>query len=223
MVESRNISPEKLVTLLRLPSLFGARIIMKRPLRNPILFLLAMLIVLPSVPARAASPAQVDAAIKKAKAYLRSKQSKDGSWMPEEAGTQFGGHTAIATNALLAGGDSPQDEHIKRAVAWLSNAKITGIYALGLRAQVWTYLKPGAERRAAIKRDAELLLKSTDEFGRWGYTVGGGGQHNSPTQYGVLGLWACARTGYEIPTKFWAASEKGWLACQCKDGGWQYK
>jgi hypothetical protein len=164
----------------------------------------------------------VDAAINKAKAFLRSKQTKDGSWTPEEGGTQFGGYTSIATYALLAGGDSPQDEHIKRAVAWLANAKITGIYALGLRAQVWPYLEPSADRRAAIARDAELLLKSADGMGRWGYTVGGGGQHNSPTQYGVLGLWACARAGYEVPTKFWEASEKGWLACQCKDGGWQY-
>ncbi len=176
---------------------------------------------------QAVNPQEVDAAIKKAKEFLRSKQQKDGSFKPEEEGTQYGGHTAIATYALLCGGDSPQDEHIKRAVKWLANAKIEGIYALGLRAQVWTYLEPSKDRTAAIKRDAELLLKSADKFGRFAYTTNTGENadfHNSPTQYGVLGLWACARMGYEVPKKYWLASEQGWFACQSDvDGGWQYK
>src|SRR5678815_5414360 len=83
-----------------------------------------------SLPARAATPEQVDDAIKKAKKFLRSQQKKDGSW-PEPFDNQFGGVSAMSTYALLAAGDSPQDEHIKRAVKWLANGKITGIYALG--------------------------------------------------------------------------------------------
>src|SRR4051812_33228674 len=103
-------------------------------------------------PARAATPQQVDEAIKKAKDYLRSKQTKEGHWegVNEVRKDQFGGLTAIATYALLAGGDSPQDEHIKKAVRWLGNAKIEGIYALGLRAQVWTYLERTPDVRKAM-------------------------------------------------------------------------
>src|SRR5690242_14571882 len=53
---------------------------------------------------RAATPAEVDAAIQKAKAYLRAQQKADGSWpegAPEKPGReQTGGETAIATYAL---------------------------------------------------------------------------------------------------------------------------
>lgn len=186
----------------------------------------ALVLACAATAARAATPQEVDAAIKKAKAFLRSQQKPDGSWEPTDRPDQFGGNSAIATYALLAGGDSPQEEHIKRAVAWLRKADVTGIYALGMRAQVWPFLHMNNDVRAAIVRDAELLLKSADPTGRWAYTTATGPGaffHNSPTQYGVLGLWACARTGYEVPAKFWQASEQGWWACQNpQDGGWQY-
>ena len=197
-----------------------------RMLRAILALSLAVLFSLSSPPARAATPEQVDEAIKKAQKFLRSQQKKDGSW-PEPDERQFGGHTSMATYALLASGDSPQDEHIKRAVQWLGNAKITGIYALGLRAQVWPYLERGPDVRAAVTRDAELLLKAADNHGRFAYTTDKGEGaffHNSTTQYGVLGLWACARAGYEVPTKFWQISEQGWWACQDpKTGGWAYR
>src|SRR3954469_23857964 len=141
--------------------------------------------------AQAATPQEVDAAIKKGKKFLRSQQKPDGSWEPTSPPApredQQGGNTAMATYALLAAGDSPQEEHIKKAVSWLMNAKITGIYALGLRCQVWPYLKRSDAVRGAVIRDADALLKSCDKAARWGYTTRGGNEHNSPTQYGVLG------------------------------------
>src|SRR6478609_182821 len=99
----------------------------------------------PISPAHAATPQEVDAAIQKGKKFLRSQQRSDGSWEPTGPPAprvdQQGGNTAMATYALLAAGDGPQEEHIKKAVAWLTKADITGIYALGLRCQVWPYLK----------------------------------------------------------------------------------
>jgi hypothetical protein len=175
----------------------------------------------------AATPQQVDAAIQKGKKFLRSQQKPDGSWEPTgppaPRDDQQGGNTAMATYALLAAGDSPQEEHIKKAVSWLMSAKITGIYALGLRCQVWPYLKRSDAVRAAVIRDADALLKSCDRSARWGYTTRGGNEHNSPTQYGVLGLWACDRAGFEVPTTFWKRSEKSWFDCQGSDGAWGYR
>src|SRR5688572_20773469 len=90
-------------------------------------FILLVASVMFAPAARAATPQQVDEAIKKAKAFLRSQQGKDGSWDPAMPGAdhmtggQWGGQTAIATYALLAGGDSPQEPHIKKAVHWLGN------------------------------------------------------------------------------------------------------
>jgi hypothetical protein len=181
----------------------------------------------PALPSRAATPQEVDAAIQKGKKFLRSQQRPDGSWEPTSPPAprddQQGGNTAMATYALLAAGDSPQEEHVKKAVSWLMNAKITGIYALGLRCQVWPYLKRSDAVRGAVIRDADALLKSCDKSARWGYTVKGGNEHNSPTQYGVLGLWACDRAGFEVPTLFWKRSEKSWFDCQGSDGAWGYR
>jgi hypothetical protein len=186
-------------------------------------------LLMPAAPARAATPQQVEDSIKKAKEFLRKQQKPDGSWddpKPAEghAGSQWGGWTAIATYALLAGGDSHQDEHIQKAVRWLGrNNQMHGIYALGLRAQIWTYLPMSKDVRAAIVRDAQLLIKSADPNGRWGYTTARGGEHNSTSQYGVLGLWAAARMGYEVPNELWQRIEQGWWACQSPvDGGWTY-
>src|SRR4029079_5663891 len=127
------------------------------------------------------------AAIQKGKKFLRSQQRSDGSWEPTGPPAprvdQQGGNTAMATYALLAAGDGPQEEHIKKAVAWLMKADITGIYALGLRCQVWPDLKRSNDVRAAVIRDANALLKSCDKSARWGYTLRGGNEHNSPTQY----------------------------------------
>jgi hypothetical protein len=180
-----------------------------------------------AAPVRAATPQEVDAAIQKGKTFLRSQQKADGSWEPTgppaPRNDQQGGNTAMATYALLAAGDSPQDEHIKKAVAWLMKADITGIYALGMRCQVWPFLKRTPDVRAAVIRDANALIKSADRAGRWGYTIRGGNEHNSPTQYGVLGLWACDRAGFEVPTTFWRRSEKSWFDCQAKDGAWGYR
>lgn len=176
---------------------------------------------------RAATPQEVDAAILKGVKFLRSQQKPDGSWEPTSPPAprpdQQGGNTAMATYALLAAGDSPQDEHIKKAVAWLMKADITGVYALGMRCQVWPYVKRSNDVRAAVIRDANALLKSADRSGRWGYTIRGGNEHNSTSQYGVLGLWACDRAGFEVPIAFWKKIEKGWFDCQAGDGAWGYR
>jgi len=71
----------------------------------------------------AATPKEVDNAINKAKAFLFSKQ-KDGNWesvpVPTDpktpqhnyyvTGAQWGGLTSLATYALLASGEKPQEQ-----------------------------------------------------------------------------------------------------------------
>src|SRR5262249_19890628 len=108
-----------------------------------------------AAPAAAPSPAaprgvaaeKVDAALEKAKAFLYSQQ-KNGNWEdvqapeakvipPDVKSGQWGGLTAIATYALLAAGENPQDDRLRSAIEFLQKAEIQGIYALGLRAQVW--------------------------------------------------------------------------------------
>ena len=45
---------------------------------------------------------------------------------------------------------------------------------------------------------------------------------NSNSQYGLLGVWAAAEAGYEVPDLYWAVVDKHWTDCQLSDGEWSY-
>src|SRR6266480_247188 len=91
-----------------------------------------------------ATPEMVDRTIARAVEWLYSKQTK-GHWETADKrdpttkhsspeGGQWGGRTAIATYALLAADQSPQDARIQEAVKFLRKAEMVGTYAIGLRA-----------------------------------------------------------------------------------------
>jgi len=127
----------------------------------PLLFLLA------SSPLHAATPAETEDALGRAKAFVYSKFA-DGSWekAPEQnlksrdntIGSQWGGQTALAAYALLAAGDNPNAQpKLADAVAFLKQAKLTGTYALGIRCLVWARLPQTPEVKALMKQDAATL------------------------------------------------------------------
>ncbi|HSZ56146.1 MAG TPA: hypothetical protein VK797_10825, partial [Tepidisphaeraceae bacterium] len=89
------------------------------------------------------TPANIDAAIFRAKQYLYSVQHEGGHWEKDSVregtshllymkmqGDTFGGYTALATYALLASGENPNEPRIKDAVQFLKHADIVGIYAI---------------------------------------------------------------------------------------------
>ena len=91
-------------------------------------------------------------------------------------GDTFGGYTAIATYALLASGENRSDPRISKAVQFLEDADIIGIYALGLRANVWALLPGDRRARIMAERDAQLIINGMQT-----------GQGN-PRHEGILGL-----------------------------------
>ncbi len=184
------------------------------------------------------SPEQVEQAIDAGKRHLYNLQRADGSWERVTSpnvdggpasveGAQWGGLTAIATYALLASGENPQSTHMKAAIDWLAKAEITGTYALGLRAQVWGFL-PADDAKTLCEKDAKLLLAALkgrgDAKGFYHYTISGEQSYDhSCSQYGVLGIWACAEAGFEVPPLYWQMVEQAWLRDQDpKTGGWSY-
>jgi hypothetical protein len=48
------------------------------------------------------------------------------------------------------------------------------------------------------------------------------GWDNSCTQYGVLGVWAATRAGFDPGEGFWRTLSKHFRGCQTQDGGWAY-
>ena len=199
----------------------------------------------PAASLHAATPQEVDAAIKKGRAFLLSQQRKEGRWEPDAKrtgtyntwekmqGASWGGYSAIATYALLASSDDVstalQEPRIAKAVQFLKSADMYGAYAVGMRAQVWTFLPDGPEKRKLAERDAQRLVQTINTGGAarglWDYAdtnrVTGPIDH-SMSQYGVLGLWACERSNYQIEPQLWELMERVWRDHQYPSGGWSY-
>jgi hypothetical protein len=208
--------------------------------RARLTFLLVALVVLSWPAASDAAPVssqQVQAAIEKAKGFLYGRQ-KNGHWevVPQRQQSkgasldsgQWGGLTAIATYALLASGESSQDLRVKQAIEFLKAADIVGIYALGMRAQVWAHLPPDAENLKLMRRDFELIRTSVkskgDAAGMYNYVVRDGHDgrfDHSVSQYAVLGLWALAE--HAGGGANWEGIDRAWRRHQNNDGGWGYQ
>ena len=148
--------------------------------------------------ARAATPDEVNAAIEKGVKFLYDTQ-QNGNWEVAQqrnaageghsvTGGQWGGLTAMATYALLAAGESPQDERIMKALDFLltRESDIVGTYAVSLRAQVWLFIPAKHPYRSRIvkatRRDRDHLLMSfygAEQLFNKGGNKGGGGNGNA--------------------------------------------
>jgi hypothetical protein len=181
---------------------------------------------------------QIQASIDKGRNCLLKLQAADGSWEDPTVplNYNYGGYTALATYALLASGSTPQDPPIQKAVAWLEKCNMTGVYAIGCRMQVWLLMyqqsdagdKQGrAHFETLAAKDVTTLLgwlETKGQFaGLWNYTGQAVRIDHSVSQYGVLGLWAAAQMGGEIPDKTWKLIDKAWRDGQFEDGGWSYQ
>ncbi|CAN5424685.1 DUF4159 domain-containing protein [soil metagenome] len=176
----------------------------------------------------AADPRDIDAAVTDGVKYLYSQQ-KDGTWERDfdKHGDQSTGQTALVVHALLAAGESHQDQRIIKAIDYLRKTPTTGVYALGMRCQVWSQLPASPENRAALSKDVKILLGSIDREGKvrgfYGYNPGANAYSLSRGHYAVLGVWAAAQAGYEVPNGYWQLVEKSWIEQQDPSGGWSYK
>lgn len=183
---------------------------------------------------RAATPQQVDRAIKRGIEWLYSKQPWSGN---PGAVHQEGGLACIATYALLAAGESPQDARMKSAIELVKGLELEGTYAIAMRAQMYPFLSRQGNVDF-IRRDALLLaqrMRKIEDFktkearehgesdGLFRYNQEGDDYDHSCSNYGVLGMWAIQQTNFEIPDWFWQKSERGWLRHQHDDGGWSYQ
>ena len=183
---------------------------------------------------------EVDDAIARAIKFLYSQQH-DGNWEtaprppqmdpPTGAGNpnggNWGGTTALVTYALLSSGEDPQSPAIQQAVHFLAGVRFTGIYSVGLRCQVWNHVERTPAVRAAAVRDHEILLRSLKSLGPavgmyWYAGAPPTYYDHSISQYGVLGLWACAEMSLETPLRAWTEIDRAWRSHQYDDGSWSY-
>ena len=151
----------------------------------------------------------------------------------------YGGETALATEALLDVGQSlhlPQlniySPKMRAAINFLVKVNPTGTYAASFQANAMALLPPKARYRRVLDKDAWYLLKTIHSDGAYHYTMPPpwparpaympGNWDNSNTQYGVLGMWACAHAGLEIPAWYWRLARMHWVNTQYPNGAWVY-
>ena len=182
----------------------------------------------------AATPAEVSTALERAKKWLYAQQ-KEGHWEPVDPSEkikdhphfQITGRTALAVLALLHSGESSQEPRLKPAIDYLLKTPADGVYALGLRSQVWLALPKTPQVLQQMRADARLLLANVktdgNAKGMYDYTpVSAKKYSHSRSQYGVLGVWAAAQMGVEVPDAYWQMVDDGWRRNQDKGGGWGY-
>ena len=172
----------------------------------------------------------VSAAVDKAAKFLLSAQVGDnweGSPTIEIYKQQVTGWTALAVDALLSAGVNSRDPGIDKAVKYLKSHQTDGIYALGLRMQVWQRLPPAPDVRAAARADLAKILANVgtkgDAAGMFTYYGPTKTAYShSRTQYAIQGAAAARAMGLEVPETFWKATEAAWVDHQSADGGWTY-
>lgn len=134
-----------------------------------------------------------------------------------------GGLTALATHALLVGGESPKDPRVARALGYLQQADINRTYSISVRAQVASMLESPVWDRQ-LRDDFAWLRKAASKRGTHGYKLQPTSNRidHSTTHYATLAFRAAARRKIQVSATYWTALTKHLITHQLNDGGWNY-
>lgn len=206
--------------------------------------LLALALVLLLAPtARAAAPDEVNAAVEKGVAWLRSKQQADGSFACKWVGQQYkSGETALALLTLLKGGVEPGDPAIDRGFDWLLAQPMQKTYEVSVAIlALEARYTPDDEASLASKdplatqirqrfgkvapprdrdwlaRAVEFLVAHQDKTGLWKYPFYGD-PDVSNAQFAVLALKAAVRMSVKVPKEAFLHCAEWLLANQEASG-----
>lgn len=169
--------------------------------------------------------AEIDAAIKRGVAYLKTNPNYGRS-----------GLNAFVAYTLLKAGESPESPFIQKCVKNIltdhnqKNADGEIVYrpggdfnyCAGAQLMVLEAIDP-EKYHVEIQTTADFLIRTQHSTGSWYYP--GDTPHNgdtSITQYAILGLWAAERAGIQIPTAVWDKAARWHLTTQLRDGGFGY-
>ena len=170
---------------------------------------------------------RVESSIARAAGYLAAQIGPEGMCKGEypPKNPRYGGRTALCVYALLTARKDHRDPAIQRGLSWLSKANLHGTYAVAMRACAYSAFK---DRRIQplLDSDVQWLIKAAGRKGEYTYTSLSGQAadeyDNCNGLMAVLGVWAGANRGVEVPTQYWQMIERHWRAQQQSDGGWPY-
>ncbi|HEX5138709.1 MAG TPA: hypothetical protein VFY93_17185 [Planctomycetota bacterium] len=192
----------------------------------------------------------IDQAIRRGIAYLKSSQQSDGSWTEQRTGVDpscVGGLSALSLFALASSGVPADDPAIARGLAFLAansesfdgEAEVA-TYANATLVLALSRISPG-EHRKTIHDAARRIVAGQLENGMWGYRLtvrtstdrdpkkrkggpGLGTPDNSNTQFAALALWAAqVAADFRVPRVTWERVRDHFVRTQERDGRWSYR
>jgi len=171
----------------------------------------------PNVQAR-----QVQRAIERGVAFLRSQQKDGGGCWPDFVG-QRGGVTALCTLALLRSGARPADEAMGQALGHVRSYKLERTYTVAIQTMVLCAV--GADKDVELVRRNVRWLEKTQlrqgpRAGAWSYPNGQG--DNSNTHFALLALHEADLAGVSASQETWRSAQEHWIKSQNQDGSWGY-
>ena len=180
------------------------------------LFLLTVLLLQQTATAAGPTEAEVQQSIDRAAAYLRENKSPAGS-----------GEDALRAYALMRAGEAP-DSPVVAPVIERILAKCTSRYDPG-QTPIYTAAVELMALEAAgaaqylpqMQIIADWLMAKQNANGSWDYAGRTAGD-TSQSQYALLGLWAAARAGIDVPAEVWDKAARWFVATQLANGGWTY-
>jgi len=164
--------------------------------------------------------AQVQTAIEKGVAYLKSTQNQNGSW--EDYTSFSGGVTCLCTLALLNAGVSVDDEQMRRALDYIRGLPPDKTYVVSLQTMVLCLAEPKKDL-LLIRRNAQWLEQQQNPNGSWTYMQGLGSGDPSNSQFALLALYEAERVGVHVADRTWSSALQYWLRQQNPDGSWAYE
>lgn len=175
--------------------------------------------------------ASVERTIEKSKAYLVSRQNRDGSWTIESVETHSVGISSLALAALIRNGMPVTAEPVRKGLEYLRSIKDPEpreTYDLSLLISALTAAKDQNRDRRRITDLTKRLGMSQLRSGTWSYNTAAGdvalqsrGDHSNG-QHAVLALRDAADYGVDVPRELWKKARVHWLEVQNTDGSWDY-
>ncbi len=167
----------------------------------------------------AEKPPEVLAAVRKALDYLQ-----------KNAQTVTAHESGLVAYTCISAGMSPDDPSVKVLIDKILLKFKSDEY----KPELHHYYEAGVDAMALAAADkqkyrdqiqlvANYLLKHQRVNGAWDYPGQNNGGDTSISQYGMLGLWAAARAGVEIPVKALDTAATWHLQTQLKNGAFCYQ
>jgi len=142
----------------------------------------------------------VNTAIKKGIAFIRTQQKEDGYFKPPDD-VYADGYAALCMLAFLKSGVPSSDPAVQKALEFIQCCPYTKTYSTAVRIMALEALHDKKVTGQILSGAKWLLENFRDVEGEWAYPDNSVDLSN--TQYAVLGLWTAERFGFKSPKEIW--------------------